>query len=104
MGKRYIGSNSGPGPQRIKVVTNRGQYALPHIPKHSPDGFQWGYGGSGPSDAALAILSDCIGFDEAQKYYQSFKFEFVATAGKELEIKEEDIKSWFKKHKKEMNQ
>jgi len=29
---------------------------------HSPDGFEWGYGGSGPSDAALAILLDA--FDE----------------------------------------
>ncbi len=25
---------------------------------HSPDGFEWGYGGSGPSQLALAILLD----------------------------------------------
>lgn len=24
---------------------------------HSPDGFEWGYGGSGPNDLALAILT-----------------------------------------------
>jgi hypothetical protein len=26
------------------------------IQSHSPDGFEWGYGGSGPAQAALAIL------------------------------------------------
>src|SRR5207302_1533158 len=31
---------------------------LRHIPSHSPDGFEWGYGGSGPADLALAILID----------------------------------------------
>lgn len=39
---------------------------LPHIVKHSPDGFSWGYGGSGPADLARSLLihaldlkSDC---------------------------------------------
>jgi len=25
---------------------------------HSPDGFEWGYGGSGPAQLALAIYQD----------------------------------------------
>lgn len=28
---------------------------------HSPDGFEWGYGGSGPAQLALAILLDALG-------------------------------------------
>jgi Family of unknown function (DUF6166) len=31
------------------------------IANHSPDGFEWGYGGSGPAQLALAILADHIG-------------------------------------------
>ena len=28
------------------------------LANHSPSGFEWGYGGSGPSQTALAILAD----------------------------------------------
>ena len=45
---------------------------------HSPDGFEWGYGGSGPAQLALAILVDCVGKRRALKYYQQFKTEIVA--------------------------
>ena len=31
---------------------------------HSPTGFQWGYGGSGPAQLALALLADYLGDDE----------------------------------------
>lgn len=42
---------------------------------HSPDGFEWGYGGSGPAQLALAILADHLGDDErAQRHYQRYKF------------------------------
>jgi hypothetical protein len=28
---------------------------------HSPTGFEWGYGGSGPAQLALALLADHLG-------------------------------------------
>lgn len=31
---------------------------------HSPDGFEWGYGGSGPNQLALALLLDVTGEEE----------------------------------------
>ena len=40
---------------------------------HSPDGFEWGYGGSGPARFVFAILADAIGDREAQRLYQDFK-------------------------------
>lgn len=41
---------------------------------HSPTGFQWGYGGSGPAHLALAMLADALGDDEvALDHYQEFK-------------------------------
>lgn len=47
---------------------------------HSPDGFCWGYNGSGPAQLALAILIDFTG-DEAWalKHYQQFKGDKIAT-------------------------
>ena len=45
---------------------------------HSPDGFQWGYGGSGPAQLALAMLAYEFGNSVAKRYYQDFKWRFVA--------------------------
>ncbi|MBS7703290.1 DUF6166 domain-containing protein [Chelatococcus asaccharovorans] len=46
---------------------------------HSPTGFAWGYGGSGPAQLALALLCDVLG-DEARalRLYQRFKFRAIA--------------------------
>jgi hypothetical protein len=48
---------------------------------HSPDGFEWGYGGSGPAQLALAILADHFGpgcEQDALAWYQDFKWQVVA--------------------------
>lgn len=50
------------------------------IHNHSPDGFNWGYSGSGPAQLALAILLDQLNDETAaQKYYQQFKFRIVSS-------------------------
>lgn len=41
---------------------------------HSPDGFNWGYGGSGPSQLALALAADVLQDDRrALMIYQALK-------------------------------
>jgi hypothetical protein len=50
---------------------------------HSPDGFNWGYGGSGPAQLALAILLLFVDPETAQQYHQDFKFCFVASLPQE---------------------
>lgn len=70
-----------------------------NVPKricyHSPDGFEWGYGGSGPSDFALNILSIYVGGEKALKLHQQFKQDFVAKLPKQGgTIKKEDILKW----------
>lgn len=45
---------------------------------HSPTGLNWGYGGSGPAQLALAILAHEFGPDFALGAYQDFKREVVA--------------------------
>ena len=51
---------------------------------HSPAGFEWGYGGSGPADLALNILLAATGDrDFAAKNHQEFKWRFVASVSAE---------------------
>lgn len=45
---------------------------------HSPDGFAWGYGGSGPAQLALAILLEIMPENDAQALYQQFKWDYIA--------------------------
>jgi hypothetical protein len=46
---------------------------------HSPTGFCWGYGGSGPSQLALAILLDYLKDEgRALGLYMDFKFKVIA--------------------------
>lgn len=46
---------------------------------HSPTGFEWGYGGSGPAQLALALLAEVTGNDAlAVMFHQTFKFSVVA--------------------------
>lgn len=53
-------------------------YPVTHVVNHSPTGMNWGYAGSGPADCALSILTDCLGPQQAEKWYQDFKWEFLA--------------------------
>jgi len=50
---------------------------------HSPDGFAWGYGGSGPSQLALAILANLVGDKKAVLWYQPFKWRWIAQLQRE---------------------
>lgn len=49
------------------------------IVNHSPDGFNWGYGGSGPAQLALAILLSFLPEEKAILNYQNFKWDLIAT-------------------------
>ena len=48
------------------------------IINHSPDGFSWGYGGSGPAQLSLAILLEVMSKEDACKNYQQFKWDVIA--------------------------
>ena len=66
------------------TVTQAGQasQALPlhlEIRNHSPTGFEWGYGGSGPAQLALALCVEVAGRHRAERWYQFVKDRLVAT-------------------------
>ncbi len=66
---------------------------LTHVCYHSPDGFEWGYPGSGPADLALAILVDFLEEDstEAQVYAKTGKGEPSAAVHAHQKFKDKFI-------------
>ena len=67
---------------------------------HSPDGFNWGYSGSGPAQLALALLLDVTGdTTRSLGLHQSFKRAFVAGWGAEWQMTSEEIWAWIKGQK-----
>jgi len=77
---RYVGTRVRGG---VRVTTYPGGQELTpsrslDVERHSPAGFEWGYGGSGPAQLALAILLDYTDdVDVARAHYQQFKREVV---------------------------
>jgi hypothetical protein len=70
------------------------------VVRHSPTGFEWGYGGSGPADLALNILIMFASKPLAEKLYQAFKWDMIADIPREgTEIDEEEVKAWINSHK-----
>lgn len=75
--KRYQGKREG----YVAEVTVNGRPLNPRLDlwNHSPTGFEWGYGGSGPAQLALALLADFLGNErEAVALHQAFKDAVVA--------------------------
>lgn len=111
--KAYSGRRNEHGDTNVYVSPRGDQahvYGLPHIPHHSPTGFEWGYGGSGPADLALAILADYFGETpeavkasletvwaprtKTQALYQGFKWTLVAGFGADWSLTAEQIEEW----------
>lgn len=87
-------------PAEVRVERRDGS-SLPLNPRfdvgnHSPDGFNWGYGGSGPAQLALAILADftcSVWF--AESHYQEFKSDIVARVqSSRFEVAAEAVLAW----------
>ncbi len=55
---------------------------LHHVVRHSPTGIEWGYGGSGPSDLALSVLTAVASADAAERHYRALVAEVVSRAPK----------------------
>lgn len=98
--KVYIGVCNGDWPGTVFVLHNGTEYKLPHHVKHSPDGFSWGYGGSGPSELAKDMLWDFLGYEPEPALYQTFKMIFIATLDQRagFTIYGEKIRHWLEEH------
>lgn len=66
------------------------------LANHSPTGFEWGYGGSGPAQLSLALLADALDETIALNHYQRFKAEVVSNLPHgEWMMTEHDIHAWY---------
>lgn len=81
----FTGKGDAPPLEARKFLNERPSQKLWN---HSPTGFEWGYGGSGPAQLALAILFDVLlrqGVDRKEAgeraiaLHQQFKFAHVAS-------------------------
>lgn len=65
---------------------------------HSPDGFNWGYAGSGPAQLALAILLRAkVRTPYAIRLYQQFKFDIIARLPQQDFQIEVDVPAWIER-------
>ena len=99
----YFGMNEGPDRQVVSIRHSNGNvtFLKQRIVLHSPTGFGWGYGGSGPADLALNMLYDyllrtkCKGARAlALDLHQTFKWGFIASQTKELSVTGDEIEYW----------
>ena len=92
-------SGAGPG-----VVMVDGQPLDPRksqlIRNHSPDGFNWGYAGSGPAQLALALLLEAFSDHPqasllvAERQYQEFKRDVVSQMPLNWSLTTDEILGW----------
>ena len=93
-----------PFSREVTIVDDNGTTTLLHpdrsqaVKNHSPDGFNWGYGGSGPAQLALALLLEVTNNEAvALACYQDFETQFIATIDSQhtdWEIPEIEIIGW----------
>src|SRR6187551_744291 len=74
---RYVGARTEEGVIVTRELADGTSEPLPlrlDLWNHSPTGFEWGYGGSGPAQLALAILADHLENDaKTVALYPAFK-------------------------------
>lgn len=84
-------------------LTREGGEARASIPQqhvvHSPDGFEWGYTGSGPAELALNVLVLFVPAPEAWRLHQQFKSDIVACLPRDaaaLTITADSVREWIR--------
>lgn len=104
---KYVGTRTEGGCEVVKEVGGVEAGRLdPRVDlwNHSAE-FEWGYGGSGPAQLALALLADATGEDRlAVALHQDFKFQFVGRLPKEgFEMTAEEIETWAEQAAKKLD-
>jgi len=79
---------------------DRAHTNVPHnLRLHSPTGFEWGYGGSGPADLALNILALFLPVSEAVRLHQQFKWDLISVFPREGGvITSASVRDWIAGH------
>lgn len=91
-------------PTKLRHICGERSARAEHFRKkygcHSPDGFNWGYAGSGPAELALMILIDLgLTQQDAWLLHQEFKADKIARlpALGPWQLSEWDIRRWIQR-------
>ena len=97
--KTYVGLRMSEG-VAVTVRDEQGMQELTHQIRHSPTGFEWGYGGSGPADLALSVLADVLDdVSEVERLYQDFKRDVVVSLPDDRWVlTEKEVVDWLHQH------
>jgi len=80
------------------VYSTHSERVIQRYVRHSPDGFEFGYGGSGPGDCALNVLALFVGVKNATErgLYHDFKFRFIAPLDQDEggSVSAADVRTW----------
>ena len=109
----FVGHREKPFNCKVNVITSVGSTnGVSRLPlfsdeiNHSPTGFEWGYGGSGPAQLAYAILRRYFNIKHDDKeaerlallYYGDFKWDIVAKFPLNgFVLQQNEIEFWFRK-------
>jgi hypothetical protein len=93
---RYVGERGKNGCTVTIIDEEGGKEPLDprrDLRNHSPEGFEWGFAGSGSAQLSLALLAHALGDDEmALRNYPDFKFRVVARLPQEFDLSDEQIR------------
>ena len=93
----YVGRRTSEGPRVLKDGQELNLERSLAVTNHSPSGFEWGYGGSGPAQLALALLLEETEKEQALELYQRFKWKVVAELPWKLwQLTSQEIQDWLK--------
>ncbi|WP_029630202.1 DUF6166 domain-containing protein [Zavarzinella formosa] len=97
--RHYVGDRNPDGCEVMVLDTTHEGGGYPLDPRndlrnHSPDGFEFGYSGSGPSQLSLAILADVLRDDKlADRLHIDFKNKVISRLdGNTFSLSEEDVR------------
>jgi hypothetical protein len=88
------------GNHETREVTVDGRTLNPRVSQklrnHSPDGFMWGYHGSGPAQLALSVLLLVADEDFALRNYQAYKSDVIAMFNQyeDFDLDTEMVRAW----------
>lgn len=96
---RYFnpGAESEPDIALTRDADGTARASVPHrFIVHSPSGFEWGYGGSGPAELALNILGRFVPAPEAWRLHHDYKFDVIAHLARDRDhiVTAESVVAW----------
>ena len=107
-------SQSNPFSREVLIIEeNRNTWILrpdrsQALKNHSPDGFNWGYSGSGPAQLALALLLDVTNDEKiALAHYHDFERQVIAAISSQESdwvIEENKIVEWLAEREESITQ